>query len=1331
MASATGFAFPGMIFFCGKANDQCLQGCRLRKANAATLRRSAATQIITSDRPSSNARDGFVRERPALRVTIVTLASFTLGTFIMADDTNYENTPYTGETFFGNEPAGGAIAGVPLTEQEVNPPVTDALSNNVGSGAQDTTPAPQQEEPNGGSETFFGGEPEPNPTAPIGAKSEGQPANATGAAGDQGGWWDWYDKVERNFHSVEQTVGEPLEWGYEAAKGGVKGFLHAGESATGIAGDNPVSAAFKGLSDQADKAYGPETLPQKIAEPIARFYAGQVALGGTLKALGAAKLIGSGFTSLVSAGGGAALTARDSDENLSNLVESFPSLQNPITGFLAVKGDDSLWVKRLKAGAENAGIEGVTQLIGALRSYKAVKAGDGEAAIAHATSDATAEALPSTAGGSLHAPPPDVNGEQQLELPLHGEDQASFWKPAEAPPSATKDLPKPGEASATGVAGAPNSAPKVAGAGDSAALPPLPSDIEDHMTEAYAKQMVANRDAIKQYGSVDAATAAGHDFSDVVSMQYFKAARSKEDVFTMMHSFAKSIEKDPEGQLGKTVSVAQTMSNARQIAADIGQSPDAMLADMAKNFGDNPGAMAAKLQAANDFTTAAAKNAFEMAQMRAQGTLGQYASQEEFDRAFAKAIAVSKTATNYFTMAKSEAGRTLRQLQEGAQRIDPAFKLENASLDEWMDSLNAAGPTGARRAIATAGKSVLAKTADALSEVYINGILSGVWTQARNTIGNAATAFATPLQMAVGGLARGDLQSAKEGLNVGLYMPSVVLDSARATIDAASRGGLDVLASGAAGRDGDFLRAISADAFGLREGSILGNIADQAGNIIRMPSQSLGLADVFFKNVLARSWIKTKAISDGAAQGLKGQALSDFVNDAIAKGFDANGHILDDEASFIAHKQTFQDTLNSAYWADNMALGLNKRSQGPAGLLVKSIVPFTKTPTNILRYSFENTPFAALSGRWRAEFAAGGIQRDLAMGRMLVGTSVLTAASVAAYNGLLTGGGPLSPKMREQWQANGWQPYSAKIGDKWVPLGNLDPFGGVIAIAADVHDIMTHGLINDDKTFHPDNTSNSIMQTIGGVAFATAHLISNRSYLQGIQQTLDALGKSMGADGEPTSQATQWVGQRVAGLVPFSAAIRSANDAFGDPIVRETKGWLDAVKRGIPGLSDTLPAKRNALGEPITKSPNPFVIPDKTSIVDQELQRLSIATKSAIGAQTPMRNIEGVVYPLQEMKTTDGSNMYEHYMDNLKNSGLRDTLTELFSSPDYAALPDGNEKAKGTKVRVVKGILDRAREFMWQKTKAEHPEFSDAVQQNHLNQMTKIYQSRGPQSLLP
>ncbi len=128
---------------------------------------------------------------------------------------------------------------------------------------------------------------------------------------------------------------------------------------------------------------------------------------------------------------------------------------------------------------------------------------------------------------------------------------------------------------------------------------------------------------------------------------------------------------------------------------------------------------------------------------------------------------------------------------------------------------------------------------------------------------------------------------------------------------------------------------------------------------------------------------------------------------------------------------------------------------------------------------------------------------------------LMTLAYIAALDGKLTGGGPAPGPARSALMATGWKPYSAVVKNAdgsttFVPLGNYDPFGLPLGIAADLADILQ---------VYPEGHE-GVTGLMTASAVALTNNITNRTYLTGLQRALEAVndpdrrhGKLRPADG--------------------------------------------------------------------------------------------------------------------------------------------------------------------------------------------------------------------------
>ena len=119
-----------------------------------------------------------------------------------------------------------------------------------------------------------------------------------------------------------------------------------------------------------------------IAQSISQFGVGFIGLGKISKAAGVASKVGHWVEGVARGAAAAAVVMDPHEERLSNLVQQYPALQNPINAYLAAKPEDSAAEGRLK----NA-LEGVVMDVGlssalalATKSIKYFRAGDVAAA---------------------------------------------------------------------------------------------------------------------------------------------------------------------------------------------------------------------------------------------------------------------------------------------------------------------------------------------------------------------------------------------------------------------------------------------------------------------------------------------------------------------------------------------------------------------------------------------------------------------------------------------------------------------------------------------------------------------------------------------------------------------------------------------------------------------------------------------------------------------------------------------------------------------------------------------------------------------------------------
>ena len=235
----------------------------------------------------------------------------------------------------------------------------------------------------------------------------------------------------------------------------------------------------------------------------------------------------------------------------------------------------------------------------------------------------------------------------------------------------------------------------------------------------------------------------------------------------------------------------------------------------------------------------------------------------------------------------------------------------------------------------------------------------------------------------------------------------------------------------------------------------LGN--SRLAKAVRVPLRGLTAVDEFFKQIAYRSKLMAMAVSEARGKRLDpnkivltlpdGKTISEFdeyVHRRFKEGFDESGVIaVDKEASRFAKEVTFTKELDGI-------LGKVQQITNEVPIM-KQILPFVKTPSNLALQALEMTPLGLVGKNWKHTTGASrdAIRIAEVRGRVAVGTAILGLASLLSISGSITGGYHPDKNIRRLQQSKGFQPYSIKIGDTFIEYGRLDPIGMMIGFIAD------------------------------------------------------------------------------------------------------------------------------------------------------------------------------------------------------------------------------------------------------------------------------------------
>lgn len=471
---------------------------------------------------------------------------------------------------------------------------------------------------------------------------------------------------------------------------------------------------------------------------------------------------------------------------------------------------------------------------------------------------------------------------------------------------------------------------------------------------------------------------------------------------------------------------------------------------------------------------------------------------------------------------------------------------------------------------------------------------------------------------------------------------------------------------------------ISSAAFGVMEDTWLGKGIDYYGRAVTLPGRLLLTEDEFFKGTLYQMNLNALIARD--AQKTYRMALSDGLDevDAIAKAearaVDITSNVpadLDEQAMEFARRGTFTSKLPP---------NLEKLQEVFSHPLLKILVPFFKTPANIGLEVIERTPFAPISSRWRADLAAGGPARDMAMAKVTLGSTFLATYAGFAAEGNISGRGPARKEEREALERTGWKPYSIKVGDEWFSYSGLEPVSALMAIAADYAEY---------AKYEPDATK--VEEVFLGGIFATYHYLSEQPYMQGVAD----VGKLVGdADSGKVKAGINAIAKQFGGFViggtPMGAfnSLVAGIERLTDPTKKDVKadpdlplavrGFYEAFnnyRSRLPYMNDSLPNDLNMWGDMRTDGQGKGyemilptrVSPEQFSPADDILVRLG----GPIGVKS-FNRIDGV-----ELTGEQRNRFKEIYGKEVVVGGLgvKDTIVEMANNPGFDLLPlDAQQK---------------------------------------------------------
>jgi len=425
-------------------------------------------------------------------------------------------------------------------------------------------------------------------------------------------------------------------------------------------------------------------------------------------------------------------------------------------------------------------------------------------------------------------------------------------------------------------------------------------------------------------------------------------------------------------------------------------------------------------------------------------------------------------------------------------------------------------------------------TWDKFLEYYTAALVSGLPTHVVNSVSNTAMQILEDMSRAVASVV-GGVMGSKDRVTMGEWMARM------SGYTAGSRMGLQAFWEMTKDEDAQMESMPVTRGLVKAEGRHPHAIGGLLGKGIRIPFRFLGAEDMFFKSLTVGKELAGLAYTESQATGVPmAEILNNPSQEMLNKANEEAARItFTEQAGPISQMMTRIGTEFPAF---------------------RVIAPFIRTPGNLIKQGLKHSLAAPLFSSVRADIRKGGRTRDIAVARIITGTTLSATAISLAMAGLLTGSPPEDPNERRLWYQQGFQANSIKIGDTWVSYSRLEPFGMLLGIAADMHTFSTK-IGTDEASELAALLTSSVMSNL-----------TSKTYLRGVSEVIAAIN-------EPERYGERWL-QRLGATVATPTFLAYTAKATDDRL-RKAETLIDQIKSRVPGMRTTLPERLDIFGETI------------------------------------------------------------------------------------------------------------------------------------------------------